>query len=138
VSVEDDKHSGRPSTSKTTENVEIIWELAHEDHRRTIHELQTLLGCYGVCQEIFTENLNRRHIAMKFVPQLLTNDQRQQCVNVCLELWEKANKDPTFISRIITGVETWFVSQIENETEGMTFWNSVWHLTGITSGTRQH
>jgi hypothetical protein len=30
------------------------------------------------------------------------------------------------------------VSQIENETEGMIFWNSVWHPKGIASGTRQH
>jgi hypothetical protein len=34
----------------------------------------------------------------------------------------------------------WFrlVSWIENETEGTTFWNSVWHPQGIASGTRQH
>jgi hypothetical protein len=31
-----------------------------------------------------------------------------------------------------------FVSQIENETEGTTFWNSVWHPKGIASGTWQH
>jgi hypothetical protein len=31
VSVEDDKHSGRPSTSKTTESVEKIQELSHKD-----------------------------------------------------------------------------------------------------------
>jgi hypothetical protein len=32
VSVEDDECSGQPSTSKTTENAEKIWELIHEDH----------------------------------------------------------------------------------------------------------
>jgi hypothetical protein len=49
---------------------------------------QTPLGwiSYGVCQEILTENLSMRCIAAKFVPHLLTNDQKQQCVNVCLEL----------------------------------------------------
>jgi hypothetical protein len=31
VSVDDDERSGQPSTSKTTENVEKIWELIHED-----------------------------------------------------------------------------------------------------------
>jgi hypothetical protein len=30
-----------------------------------------------------------------------------------------------------------FVSQIENETEGTTSWNSVWHPKGIASGTQQ-
>lgn len=32
---------------------------------------------------------------MKFVPQILTNVQKQQGVNVCHELWEKAKEDPT-------------------------------------------
>jgi hypothetical protein len=71
---------------------------------------QTPLGwiSYGVCQEILTENLNmRRRIAAKFVPRLSTNDEKQRCVNVCLELREKANEDPTFISRIITGDKSW-------------------------------
>jgi hypothetical protein len=109
VSVEDDERSGPPSTSKTTENVKNIRELIHKNHRRTIHELTDTSGIgYVVCQEILIE-LNMRRIATKFVPQVLTNDLKQWCVNVCLELWEKANKDPTFmsISRIITGEESW-------------------------------
>jgi hypothetical protein len=57
MSVEDDERLKRPSTSKTE-----------------------------VCQEFLTENLNIHHIATKFAPRLLTNDQKQQCVNMCLEL----------------------------------------------------
>jgi hypothetical protein len=64
VSVEDDEISERPSTSKTTENLEKIQELIHEDHRRTIHELTDTVGVsYGVCQEILTEKWNMRRIA---------------------------------------------------------------------------
>jgi hypothetical protein len=64
VSVEDDERSGQPSTSKTTENVEKIWELIHKDCRWTIHELADTVGIsYGVCQEILTENLNMCRIA---------------------------------------------------------------------------
>jgi hypothetical protein len=33
VSVEDDERTGRPSTIKTTENVEKFRELIHKDHR---------------------------------------------------------------------------------------------------------
>jgi hypothetical protein len=85
------------------ENVEKIWELIHEYCRQTIHEFADMVGIsYGVCQGILTKKkLYVCHIATKFVPQLLTNDQKQQWVNVCLELQEKANGDPTFISRII-------------------------------------
>jgi hypothetical protein len=108
VSVEDDKNAGWPSTSKKTENIEKIRELTHEDCRWTIHELADTVGiCYEVCQEILTENLNMRHTAIKSVSQLLTIDQKQRRVNMYLELWGKANKDTTFIPRIITGDESW-------------------------------
>jgi hypothetical protein len=96
VSVVDDEHSGRPNNSKTTENVKKIQELIHEDRCQTIHELADAIGIsYGVCREILTENLNMDHIAAKFVPLLVTNDQKLQRINVCLELQEKANEDPT-------------------------------------------
>jgi hypothetical protein len=76
VSVEDDKHSGRTSTGITTKNVEKIRELIHKDCRQTIHELADTVGIsYGVCLVVLTENLNMRHIAAKFVPLLLSNDQ---------------------------------------------------------------
>jgi DNA-binding transcriptional ArsR family regulator len=86
VSAEDDERSGRPSTSKTTENVEKIRELIHEERRRTIHELADTYGIsYGDFQEILSENLNMRRTAAKFVPQILRNDQKQWRVNMWLE-----------------------------------------------------
>jgi hypothetical protein len=74
-----------------------IRELVNEGHRRTIHELaDTVRISYGVRQEIVTENLNMRRIAAKFVPRLLTNDQMQRRVNVCLEQGEMAKEESTF------------------------------------------
>lgn len=52
------------------------------------------------------ENLNICNIAMMFVPLLLTK-QKQWCVNVCLELWEKSKKDPAFIPKFIMGDVSW-------------------------------
>jgi hypothetical protein len=64
VSVEDEQRSGRPSTSKMTENVENFRELINEDRCRTIHELTDNVGIsYGVRQEILRENLNMHCIA---------------------------------------------------------------------------
>jgi hypothetical protein len=89
-------------------NVEKIRELIHKDCRRTIHQLADTVGItYGVCQEILSDNLNTRHVASKFVPWLLTNNQKQRHINVYLELREKSNKDPTFISRIIKVGQSW-------------------------------
>jgi hypothetical protein len=99
VSVEDDQQNDRK-----------CWKISiihPKDRCWTILELADTVGIgYGVCQ-ILTENLNMCCIAAKFVPRFLTNDQKQWHVHVCLELWEKANRDPTFISTIITGDESW-------------------------------
>jgi hypothetical protein len=45
---------------------------------------------------------------------------------------------PSFLLARLSPLWFCFVSQIANETEGMTFWNSVWHPKGIASGTQQH
>jgi hypothetical protein len=67
MSAKDDERSGRPSTSKTTENYEKNRALIHEDRRRTIHELADTVGItHGVCQETVTESLCMRRIAAKF------------------------------------------------------------------------
>ena len=108
TSVEDDERSGRPCTSTTAENVEKIRQIIHGDRRLTICEICDMVGIsFGVCQAILTDNLNMRRIAAKFVPRLLTSHQKQRRVEVCQELQETSNSDPTFISRIITGDESW-------------------------------
>ena len=47
MSVEDHHHSGRPSTSRTDENVEKIWEQINEDRWYTIDEISeaTAVSC---------------------------------------------------------------------------------------------
>jgi hypothetical protein len=47
-----------------------------------------------------------RCISVKFVPRLLSNDQKAHHVCVCWGL-KQARDDPNFISNIITGDETW-------------------------------
>jgi hypothetical protein len=80
LSVEDFEHSGWPSTSKMTENVEKFWELIHEDHCWTIHELADIVGIsYGVCQEILTENLT-----CAALPQSLFPDSWQMIKSSCM------------------------------------------------------
>jgi len=48
-----------------------------------------------------------RRVASKFVPRLLSVDQKQQQLNVCLDLKENAANDPNFLSNVITGDQTW-------------------------------
>ena len=48
-----------------------------------------------------------RHISARFVPRLLSDDQKALHVSVCREIKQQARDDPNFISNIITGDETW-------------------------------
>ena len=45
--------------------------------------------------------------AAKFVPRLLTADQKQQRINIYTELRQLASDDEAFLSRVITGDESW-------------------------------
>jgi len=47
------------------------------------------------------------HAASKFVPRLLTPEQKEHRVAICQELHQRALDDPSFMSRVITGDERW-------------------------------
>jgi histone-lysine N-methyltransferase SETMAR len=55
-------------------------------------------------------------ISAKFVPRLLSNNQKAHRISVCRELKQPARDDPNFISNIIAGDETW-VYGYDNETK---------------------
>jgi histone-lysine N-methyltransferase SETMAR len=48
-----------------------------------------------------------RRISARFVPRLLSDEQKALRVTVCRELKQQARDNPNFISNIITGDETW-------------------------------
>ena len=61
----------------------------------------------GMCQKILTEDLQMRHVTMKFVPRLLTAEQKDYRVSICTDLHEQAQNDPNFMSLVITGDKCW-------------------------------
>ena len=108
TSVDDDPRSGLPSTSKTDDNVAKVREVIRSNRRLTVREVAEEVGISKtVCREILTENLGMHRIAAKFVPHLLTDDQKQNRVDVSQELLNGANGDDKFLKNIITGDETW-------------------------------
>jgi hypothetical protein len=59
----------------------------------------------GTCQQVLMEELGMHHVTAKFVPRILTADQKQQSVNICTEIRQLASDDEIFLSRVITGDE---------------------------------
>jgi histone-lysine N-methyltransferase SETMAR len=60
----------------------------------------------GSCHNILTEKLGMHRVAAKFVPRLLTDEQKEQLVGISQEL-DQANSDENFLKIIVTGDETW-------------------------------
>jgi len=87
--------------------VEQVRAAVNLDRRRTIHDLsaEVGIGC-GSCHRILTEQLNMHRIATKFVPRVLTQDQKDDRVAICQELKETVKNDPTLLLNVITGDES--------------------------------
>ena len=70
-SVEGDRRSGRPSTSRTPENVESVRAAINENRRLTVRELEEDLGIpRTTVSQILTEDLGKKRVAAKFGSQL--------------------------------------------------------------------
>jgi hypothetical protein len=85
-----------------------VREKIRADRRLTIREIAEEVNIsFGSCQAILTEDLAMRRVAAKFVPRLLSDDQKSRRLEVCEELKQRVEMEPHFMSRIITGDETW-------------------------------
>ena len=51
--------------------------------------------------------LNMHHVATKFVPRVLTKDQKANRVNISQELLDRVSVDENLLKTIVTGDETW-------------------------------
>jgi len=96
-SVEDEERSGHPSTSKTQESVERVSEMIRSNRQLTIREISEDLNIsYGSVQNILTTDLNRGRVSAKFVPRVLTVEQKQQRLSISLELRDRAASDSSY------------------------------------------
>jgi transposase len=108
TSIEGDLKSGRPSLSTGDNHIEKVRSVIRENHRLIVREVSEEVGvCKSSCHTILTEKLKMHHVAAKFVPRLLTEEQKQNHVTVSQELLDRLNTDENFLKTVITGDETW-------------------------------
>jgi len=89
VNIQDDhQHKKIKKTSKKVQKV---------IHFLTICEVAEEAGISKtMCHEILTENFGMHHVAAKFVPWLMSEDQKQNYVDVSKELVNSADADKDF------------------------------------------
>jgi hypothetical protein len=60
----------------------------------------------GSVQSILKENQNMCLIAAKFVPNVLSQEQKNNHVNECQDFHKRHERNPEFLSKVITWYET--------------------------------
>jgi len=111
MSCEDQPSSGRLSTRRSDENLEKVHNTINADRRRTIVKISKITDLFwSSCQQMLMEDLNMNHVAAKFVPRLLTEDQKNSRLNICYDLREQVGNDPQILSKVVTGDEIWCYS----------------------------
>lgn len=74
----------------------------------TIVELEQEVGIsHGSIHVILSNNFKMRCVSAKFVPRQLTTDQMECHMMVTGDLFEKSTQYPMFLTKIITGDESW-------------------------------
>jgi len=108
MSVGEDPGPGRPSTSTNDDHVERVRAVIRGNRRLTVRNVADEVGIIiGSCHQNFTEKLQMRRVSAKFLPRLLTDDQKENRVEISQELLANANGNGNFLKNIITGDVTW-------------------------------
>jgi len=125
-SIEDEPRSGRPSTSKTDNNVDIVGALVWSDRRLTVRMIASELNLnHTMVHQILTDELAMKKLCAKFVPKNLTIEQKDNQKDVCLNLLERIQRDRNFLKNVITDDETW-IFEYDPETKRQ---SKEWHTS---------
>ncbi|UYV69219.1 hypothetical protein LAZ67_6002863 [Cordylochernes scorpioides] len=94
---EDMERSGRPSTSRADETVAKVKELLDSDRRLSLKMIadEVSVNKFTVHQ-IVTQDLMMRKVCAKWVPRVLTVEQKQRRVDVCREMLNELENNPDF------------------------------------------
>jgi hypothetical protein len=78
TSIENEQHTGRPISFTTPESEAKLQQLIREDRHCTNQDLsdEIGIGC-GTCQRSLIAKLGMHYVAAKFMPRILTADQKQ-------------------------------------------------------------
>ena len=116
TSVHDEARSGRPADAVNEEAINIVRYLLQDDRRLTITDLHRQMATEysyasisrGSIHTILTRELGMRKVSARWVPRLLTEEHRQARMGAALELLGRYHEEgDDFLSRIVTGDESW-------------------------------
>ena len=109
TSLEDDPRSGRPNEATDDINADRVLESVMKDRRLTLEELAEMHGISTrSIGRILHEKLGMKKVSARWVPRMLTVDQKRCRHRTCHQLLREFQENPEdFMDRIVTQDETW-------------------------------
>ncbi len=99
---------GSPRTARKPQVIQRIHRLVQQDARRTVRELALATRIsVGTCHKILRQDLKMRKLAARYVPKVLSAEQKQQHVDICRENLEHLHQEPLLLHHVIAGDESW-------------------------------
>lgn len=104
----DQLRCGGPRTARNQRTIERVRRLITTDCRLTVRDIALQVRVsVGSVHKIIREDLKLKKIAARFVPKLLTDEQRVRRVQVCRDNLQKLVDEPLLLKNMITGDESW-------------------------------
>ena len=102
-------YSGRPKSAMTKMSVDAVKSMVTEDARYNVLDIAKYLGMpSGTVHKILTEELHLQKISARWVPHLLTDEQKANRVKLSKNLLKKFKKlCQRKRCNLLTGDETW-------------------------------
>jgi transposase len=109
ASLEDDPHEGRPKSATTAEIIEQVHDMVLDDRRMKVREIAETID---ISKErvgyILHEELDMKKLCVRWVPRMLTADQKCTRMKISEQCLEHFNKSKTyFVCQFITMDEIW-------------------------------
>lgn len=106
--LEDNERSPKPRTSRNETNIEKVSQILRSDRCVSARLIEEMTGIpKSVVHRILTDDLGKKKICARFVPHSLSKEQKDMRVSHCKDMKSAKEKDPVFMSSIVTGDETW-------------------------------
>ena len=98
----------RRKSARKEENIENVQRLVMQDRRMPVRMISEAVGIsIGTVDTIVIEDLKLHKVCAKFVSKILSEDQRQFCVECCTDILEMIEADSGFLL-----VTTWMANRV--------------------------
>ena len=107
--LEDDPRSGRPRTTLTRTNIQLVRQLIEDNPHISYDEIEaaTSINQFSINQ-IIHDHLKMKKMSSRWIPHELTDENRLLRLEICRENLAKISEGKIRLSDVITGDESWF------------------------------